>query len=110
MRKHRAFLTADVLAGIFLLAAMATALIVAAHVQAKSENSFADQRKANAIAQEVLLNLQTTGKPTTAEAAAKVTVEHTKKVIGDGEWIEVRVEYQNRHASIVGLVKNGGVR
>jgi len=98
----------DVLAGIFLLAAMATALVVAAHVQASSAQAFSDQRKANAIAQEALLNLQTSGKATSSEQAATVSVQHTGERAGDGEWVEVRVVWQNRHASIVGLAPAGG--
>jgi hypothetical protein len=108
--RNRAFLTADVLVGIFLLAAMATALIVAAHVQAKSASSFADQRKANAIAQEVMLNLQTTGAATTSDQAAKVSVDRTGKRVGDQEWVEVRVQFNTRHASIVGLSRSGGAQ
>jgi hypothetical protein len=99
-----------VLAGIFLIAAMATALIVAAHVQAKSESAFADQRKANAIVQEALLNLQTMGKATTAEPEAKVSVFNTGTRVDDREWVEVRVEFKTRHASIVGLANSGGVQ
>jgi hypothetical protein len=92
----------------FLLAGMATALLVAANLRQRSAQQFGDQRMTNAIAQEALINLQTTGKATTRDESAKISVDRSGKRLGDAEWVEVRIVRGGRHASITGLVRNGG--
>src|SRR5262245_44727153 len=101
--RHRAFMTFDALAGIFLLAALATALAVAGNMRAKTAMQLANQRKANAAAQEALSNLQAGSEAKLSDVTAKVTLRYSGKRVGNLEWVEVTVVREGRYASIMGL-------
>jgi hypothetical protein len=101
--RHRAFMTLDAMAGLFLLASLATALAVAGNMRAKTALRLSDQRKANAAAQEALANLQSGGAAKVADESAKASVRYTGPRLGKSEWVEVTVEREGRHASLTGL-------
>ena len=101
--RRRAYMMADALAGLTLLAALGTLLAVAVVMRSKSATHLSDQRRANDAAQEALLNLQSTGDAKVADDSADVHVERTGKRVGGREWVEVKVTCAGRHASIAGL-------
>ena len=103
MMNRHGLMTFDALAGLFLLAAIATALAVSANLRQKSAVQLTHQRQANAAAQEALGNLQTTGKPQISDSSIEVSVEYTGQRVGKSEWVEVSTACEGRHASIVGL-------
>jgi hypothetical protein len=93
----------DALAGLMLLIALATALGVAASMRAKNAQLLVEQRAANNAAQEAMANLQSGGEAKVVDESTEVSVQHTGKLVGDKEWIEISVVRAGRHASIVGL-------
>jgi hypothetical protein len=101
--RRRAFMMADAIAGLTLLATLATLLAVAVTLRAKTATHLVDQRQANNLAQEALANLQSTGDAKMPDDSAEVSVDRTGKRIGDREWVEVKVIHNGRHASIAGL-------
>ena len=101
--RRRAFMMADAIAGLTLLATLATLLAVAVTMRQKSATHLVDQRQANNLAQEALANLQTTGNANVSDGSVEISVDRTAKRVGDREWVEVNVVHHGRHASIVGL-------
>jgi len=101
----RGFITFDMLAGIFLLVAMASVLAASTGLRARNAQHLADQRAAMAVAQRTLSE----GNPP-AGSSARITVDHTGKRISDREWINVSVILNGRHASLSGLAPAGGTK
>ena len=96
-------MTTDALAGLILLATLATLLAVAVAMRHKSAQHLSDQRRANNAAQEALANLQAGRDAKVADEFAQVSVDRSGKTVGRREWVEVKVVREGRHASIVGL-------
>ena len=104
MKPRRAFMTLDVLAGIFLLAALITLLAGAAKMRHSSARQFAAQRDALNVAQATLERLQTR-EPIVADGNTSIVA--TKQYVAGREWVEVTVIRDGRRASIIGLVPRG---
>jgi hypothetical protein len=104
------FLTLDVLAGIFLLMALAITLAVSANLRQRSAQRLAEQRQALAVAQEVLVNLRSSGQSSTSDTAAQVSVERTGRRLADLEWVQVTVIREGRRASLLGLARAPATR
>jgi hypothetical protein len=102
MKRRKAFMTFDALAGLFLLVALATALAVAATLRQKSAVHLADQRAANALAEQVLLHLQATGQ-TMDDSSSSISIARSGQHVGKLEWVEVTVRRNGRRASMTGL-------
>jgi hypothetical protein len=106
MRMRNAFMTMDALAGLFLLAALATALAVAAHSRQRAAENLATQRSALAATQRVIAQLQT-GQP----EQDRVSIVHTGRRLGSGEWVEVSVEVDGRRVPLLAVTPaTGGTR
>jgi hypothetical protein len=96
--RRRGFMMMDVMAGIFLLTALAGALAVATNLRQRNAQHLADQRAAMRIAQDALATGQAPGNP-----PAKISIARTGKRVGQREWIEVTVVFNGRHSAIAGL-------
>ena len=106
--RHRGMMTLDVLAGIFLLAALATLLAVAINERSRSAGSLFRQRTALSAAQQALAALQQNTAPTGADADVVVSVRRTGRVVGSQEWVEVTAVCDRRSATLVGLAPRPG--
>ena len=93
----------DAIAGLFLLGTLATLLAVSAGMRHRTAQSFSDQRRAEAIAQEALASLSVNGEAKVGDEMAHVSVARTGKFIGGREWVDVKVAVNGRRAAIVGL-------
>lgn len=106
--RRRAFMTADALAGVFLLAALTTLLATCVNARQQKSRQFAEQRRALSAAQEVLVNLQTRGQPTCSDPAAKIEIVRSGTRLADCEWVEVSVTRESRRATLSGLAPAEG--
>jgi Tfp pilus assembly protein PilX len=98
-QRKRAFMTMDALAGLFLLAALATALVVAAHAQQRAAHNLADQRRALAAAQSAIQNLSVNAPIDDKQAS----VSRTGLRVGEKEWVEVTGICNGRRVSLTFL-------
>jgi hypothetical protein len=104
---RKAFMTMDALAGLFLLAALATALAVAAHSRQRAAENLATQRSALAATQRVIAQLQIGQQP----AEGRVSIVHTGTRLGSGEWVEVSVDVDGRRVPLLAVTPaTGGTR
>ena len=101
--RQRGFMMTDAIAGLLLLATLATLLAVAGGIHQKGGQRLLDQRIANNEAQDALAKLQRGGEAKISDESAQISVERTGKLVGGREWVEVKVIREGRHASIVGL-------
>jgi hypothetical protein len=106
--RSQGYLLMDALAGLLLLLALTTLLATAVNLRQRNARHLAEQRKALLAAQEVLVNARTTGQPTCTDTFAQVSIARTGQQVGELEWVEVSVEREGRHASLVGLAPAGG--
>jgi len=97
----------EVLAGIFLLLALAMALGASVALRARNAQHLSDQRAALAIAQQVL-----TEGVAPVESPAQISIHRGDKRIGNRQWVDVSVTLNGRHASLSGLapVESGGAK
>ena len=104
---RRGFMLIEVLAGIFLLLALAMALGASVALRARNAQHLSDQRAALAIAQQVLAE-----GAAPADSPAQISIQRGDKRIGDRGWIDVNVTLNGRHASLSGLapVDSGGTK
>ncbi len=103
MRRRHAFMTFDAIAGLFLLAALATALAVGLNLRDKTTVRLISQRKANTVAQQALARLQAGGEASIADAPGSVSVQYLGTRVGSHEWVEITAISDGRRGSIVGL-------
>lgn len=102
-----AFILIDVLAGLFLLAALASALAVAAHVRQLAAVKFGDQRQAIEIARESLADLQSHHPiPTQSQyPGVKISVAPTTQSTDHLSWSKVTVEFNGQRATLEGIIE-----
>jgi hypothetical protein len=99
------FIMIDVLAGLFLLAALASAMAVAMHVRQLAAQKFGDQRQAIEIARETIADLQSHHPiPTESQyPGVKISVAPTTQSSDHLSWRKVTVELNGRQATLEGI-------
>jgi hypothetical protein len=95
----------DVLAGLFLLAALTSAMVVALHARRMAAQKFGDQRQAIEIARETLADLQSNHPiPTEAQhPGAKISIAPATQSSDHLSWQKVTVEFNGRRATLEGV-------
>lgn len=101
--KQSGFILIDVLAGIFLLAALSTAMMVAINVRNRAAIKFADQRQAIELARQTLADLQANHPPPNLPNA-RISISPTTQPARDLRWVRVTVELNGRSATLAGAV------
>jgi hypothetical protein len=92
-------MTMDALAGLFLLAALATALVVASRAQQRAAASLTAQRRALAATQRAIEQLQAARR-----IGDGVHVVNTNARVGSLEWAQVEAEVDGRRVDLMALV------
>jgi hypothetical protein len=98
-------MTLDALAGLFLLAALATALVVASRAQQRAAANLSAQRRALAATQRAIDQLQAA-----QPAGDGVHIANTGTRVGSLEWVEVGVDIDGHRVQLTALVPAGGAR
>jgi hypothetical protein len=99
MKNRTAFVLLDVIAGIALLAALSTVLVVAANSVTLNAGHLAEQRAASNEVQSAMAKLQSGEKLDDPN----ITIRHIGPRVGNREWIEVNATRDGHHASLIGL-------
>lgn len=105
---RRGMIILDVMAGLFLLAVMATLLAVTINTSSRSAARLRDQREAHQIAQQVLMRLQTRSDLPAESEQTRIEVVRSGHRVGSMEWIDVAVIHHGRRAELTGLAPAAG--
>ncbi|HXE55744.1 MAG TPA: hypothetical protein VN541_22160 [Tepidisphaeraceae bacterium] len=103
--RRRGFLMMDAIFGILILGVCMVMLVVTVSRESTAEVRLADARRATAIAEATLTNLQC-GSPLQSSADAKVSIEPCKdgRQVNGMRWARVTVRVNNETRSLIGLV------
>jgi hypothetical protein len=96
-------MTMDALAGLFLLASLATLLVVAVNLRYRAASSLASQRDALHAAQHALQTLQTSRQLPQRD----LIVIPTGHRLGEYEWYQITSTTNGRSVSLLGLAPAG---
>ncbi|HWP40750.1 MAG TPA: hypothetical protein VNL70_07480 [Tepidisphaeraceae bacterium] len=96
-------MTMDVLAGLFLLASLATVIVVTLNPRHRVLSSLTSQRDALHAAEQALHMLQTTRQLPQTD----LIIIPTGHRLGDYEWCQITASRNGRRVSLVGLAPAG---
>ena len=102
---HSGMIMIDVLPGLFLLAALSSAMAVALHARQLATQKFGDQRQAIEIARETLADVQSHRPVPNASQypGVKISVAPTTQSSDRAAWSRVTVEFNGRRATLDGF-------
>ena len=106
MRKRHGFILMDAVLGLGVITLLILILALALGQQQRTLRDMSKQRVAVALAEQVLVTLQTSGRVPPVTPAQTIRIERLKGVnnVPERVWVTVHAEHEDRSTTLTGLV------